>query len=220
MWSWKCMLNPLYKPLFWPDSSDRWEHIQSLQVGLAKLGPLHTRDWEPVTLTLQALSLVGKAELVQVRFTLRLRDQHSTYVNARWMYNLHGFLDGIKWIMFHGHLDYFQKPPLERRSNTKLGDHGTLIAHNCWFILFYHVWGSAWIKYHWNSIRLRAQSHMTSHYTWKSVTMLHEFGNFSFGLSQSHGHGSWLVCEVALRTHFNARYLQHIIRNCATTKPC
>jgi hypothetical protein len=22
----------------------------------------------------------------------------------------------------------------------------------------------------------------------------------SFGLSQSHGHGSWLVCEVALRT--------------------
>jgi hypothetical protein len=25
------------------------------------------------------------------------------------------------------------------------------------------------------------------------------FGHFSFGLSQFHGHHSWLVCEVALR---------------------
>jgi hypothetical protein len=27
------------------------------------------------------------------------------------------------------------------------------------------------------------------------------FGHFSFGLSQLHGHGSWLVCEVALIAH-------------------
>ena len=33
-------------------------------------GPLHTRDWEPVIITLQALSLVEKLEPVQVRFTL------------------------------------------------------------------------------------------------------------------------------------------------------
>ena len=32
--------------------------------------------------------------------------------------------------MFHGHLDYFQKPLLEGRPNTKLGDHGTPNAHN------------------------------------------------------------------------------------------
>jgi hypothetical protein len=56
-------------------------------------------------------------------------------VNARWMESLHKFLHGIKWIMFHGHLDYFQKPPLGGRSNTKLGDHGTPNAHNRWFIL-------------------------------------------------------------------------------------
>ena len=39
------------------------------------------------------------------------------------------------------------------------------------------------------------------------MTTLHDFGkypgiafgHFSFGLSQFHGHGSWLVCEVALR---------------------
>ena len=78
--------------------------------------------------------------------------------------------------MFHGYLDYFQKPLLGGRSNTKPGDHGTPNAHNRWFILFYHVWGPAWIEIHWNSIWLRAQSHMTSHYTWGSVTTLHGFG--------------------------------------------
>ena len=115
------------------------------------------------------------------------------------------FLHGIQWIMFHGHLDYFQKPPLGGRPNTKPGDHGTPNAHNRWFILFYHVWGPAWIEIHWNSIWLRARSHMTSHYTWGSVTTLHDFGGVLgrpldtfFGLSQFHGHGSWLVCEVAL----------------------
>ena len=40
-------------------------------------------------------------------------------VNARWMQRQIGFLHGIKWIIFHGHLDYFQKPPLEGRPNNK-----------------------------------------------------------------------------------------------------
>ena len=35
----------------------------------------------------------------------------------------------------------------------------------------------AWIEIHWNSIRLRAWSHMASHYTWGSVTTLHDFGS-------------------------------------------
>jgi len=51
------------------------------------------------------------------------------YVNARWMYNLYGFLHGIKWIMFHAHLEYFQKPPLEGSPNTKPGDPGTPNFH-------------------------------------------------------------------------------------------
>ena len=37
------------------------------------------------------------------------------YVNARWMRSLHGLLHSIKWIMFHSHFDYFQKPPLGGR---------------------------------------------------------------------------------------------------------
>ena len=78
--------------------------------------------------------------------------------------------------MGHGNLDYFWKPPLKGRPSTKPGDHGTPNAHNHWFILFYHVWGPAWIEIHWNSIWLRAWSHMASHYTWGSVTILHDFG--------------------------------------------
>ena len=76
--------------------------------------------------------------------------------------------------MFHGHLDDSQKPALGGRLNTKPGDHGIVNAHNCWFILFYYAWGPAWIEMHWNSIRLRAQSHMASHYTWGYVTTLHD----------------------------------------------
>ena len=53
------------------------------------------------------------------------------YVNARWMQSLHGFPYGIEGVMFHGHLDYFQKPPLGGTPNTKPGDHGTLDAHKC-----------------------------------------------------------------------------------------
>ena len=35
------------------------------------------------------------------------------YVSARGMESLvHGFLRGIEWNMFHGHLDYFEKPSL------------------------------------------------------------------------------------------------------------
>jgi hypothetical protein len=92
------------------------------------------------------------------------------------MWSLHGFLHGIKWIMFHGHLDFLLKSLLGGRSNTNPEDRGTPNAHNRWFILFYHVWGHARIEFHWNNTRLRARSSMTSHYTWRSVTTLHDFG--------------------------------------------
>ena len=37
-------------------------------------------------------------------------------------------LHGIEWIMFHGHLDYSQKPPLGGRFDTKKSrDHGTQV---------------------------------------------------------------------------------------------
>ena len=55
------------------------------------------------------------------------------------MYSLHVFLRGIKWVMFHDPLDYFQKSPFGGRPNTNPGEHGTPNTHNRQLILFYHV---------------------------------------------------------------------------------
>jgi hypothetical protein len=82
--------------------------------------------------------------------------------------------------------------------------------------LFYFIMceDPEWIEIHWNSIWLRAQSHMTSHYTWGPVTTLHDFGGVLgwpldtfFWSLRFRGHGSWLVCEVALRaaSHYGRR---------------
>ena len=137
----------------------------------------------------------GKAEPVQGRFTLCLRDQWSM-----WVQDGCKVLHGMEWIMFHGHLDYFSKPSLGGRSSTKPGIHGIMNAHNHWFILFYDVWGTAWIEIHWNSISLRAWSRMTSHYTLMILEVFWDgLWTPSFGLSQFHSHGSWLMCDVALR---------------------
>ena len=51
-------------------------HINFCTGSTQPLCTSHTR-LSPVTITLQALSLVKKVELVQVRFTLRLREQWS-----------------------------------------------------------------------------------------------------------------------------------------------
>ena len=162
------------------------------------LGPLHTWDWEPVTNTLQKLSLVEKAEMVQVQFTPHLRDQRSMWMSDECKVYMDSYMASngscfmVTWT-------------LGGRPNTKPGDHDTPNTHNRWFILFYHVWGPTWMEIHWNNIWLRNWSHITSHYTWGSVTTLHDFGGvlvglwtLSFGLSQFHGHGSGFVCEVAL----------------------
>ena len=115
--------------------------------------------------------------------------------------------------MFHGHLDYFQKPPLGSRPITKPGDHDTPKAHNRWFIIIYHVRGPTWIETHWSSIWLRARSHMTSHYTRRSVTTLESpwphymilkvcwdglWTIFFWALTIAWSRALSLVCEVAL----------------------
>jgi hypothetical protein len=68
------------------------------------------------------------------------------------------------------------------------------------------VCGPVWIEIHWSSIWLRIQSGMVLNYTWGPLTTRHDLGGvlwrllntFSFGLSEFHGHRSWLVCEVTL----------------------
>ena len=94
--------------------------------------------------------------------------------------------------MFHGLLDYFQKPPLGGRPNTKPRDHDTLNAHNRWFILFYHVWEPVWIEsikttFGWGPGHIWLHTtlehpwphYMTSEVCWDDVWTL------PFGLSQT-----------------------------------
>ena len=99
------------------------------------------------------------------------------YVNdARWMWSLHGFLHGIEWIMLMATWTLFRNHFLEV-GQIQNGETMALWTHTTvglsYFIMF---WWFAWIMIHWYSIWLRAWSRMTSHYTWGSVTTLHDFG--------------------------------------------
>ena len=87
-------------------------------------GPLHTRDWEPVTVTFRALSLVEKVELVQVRFTLRLRDQRSTWmqdgckVYMGFYMASNGLCFMVTWIVFKNYL--LEVGPTQNRDTMAL----------------------------------------------------------------------------------------------------
>ena len=119
------------------------------------------------------------------------------YVNARWLQSLRTWNPTWHQIdLIRGHSDYLQKPPLGGRPNTTSRDHGirTLLIVDLFY--FYHEWGPTWTNYHWNNnIWLSTWSHTTSHYTQRSVTILHDLEVyrdnlwiFSFGLSQSSDH--------------------------------
>jgi hypothetical protein len=172
------------------------------------LGPHHTQDREPVTNILQALSLVEKAEPVQVRcFTLRLRDQHSMWLQDGCQVFMsscmasNGSCFVLAWIIFKNHL---LEVGLTQNRETKALWTLTIVG----FILFYHVWGLTWIENSLNRhlveglvtydfiLHLRVRDHTT--WLWRCVGTA--LGHFSFGLSQFHGHDSWLVCEVALNS--------------------
>ena len=70
------------------------------------LGPIHTQDWEPTTIALQALSLVEKAELVQVCFTLHLKDQWSLWMQdgCKVYMDSNGSCFMVSWTIFKNHL--------------------------------------------------------------------------------------------------------------------
>jgi hypothetical protein len=83
-----------------------------------------------------------------------------------------GFLHGIKWTMFHGHVDYFFKQPsLRGRPNT--------ITNKPWHSeqsqpLVYHAWGPTCLNR--NSLDQHLIESPITHYTWGSMTTLHDFG--------------------------------------------
>ena len=91
---------------------------------------------------------------------------------------LHGIMHGIEGIMFHGHLDYFQKPPPGGRPYTKPGDHGTPDVHNHRFVSFYFIMCEGACEWKFTEITFcrGPRSHMTSHCTRGSETTLDDFG--------------------------------------------
>jgi hypothetical protein len=74
------------------------------------LGPLHTWDWEPVTIALQALSLVEMVEPVQVRCTLCLRDKQSMWMQVGCKVYMESYMASngscfmVIWIVFKNNL--------------------------------------------------------------------------------------------------------------------
>ena len=145
-----------------------------------------------------ALSLVEKVEpILQVRLTLRLRDQQSMWMQAGCKVYMDSYMTSnwscftITWTILKNHL-------LEVGLTQNRGTMALRTLRTVGLFYFIMVWGPTWIEIHWNSIWLRSWSHMTSHYTRGSMTTLHDgwrcvgtpFGHFSFGLSQFHGHNS------------------------------
>ena len=137
------------------------------------LGPLHTRDWEPMTSTLQPLSLVEKAELVKfashyvwgTNGTYKwMHDGCKVYMNPTWHRMDHV---SVTWIYFK---NYLLEVGLTQNRNTMALWTLTTV------ILFYFNMceDPTWTKLHWNSSWSRTRSHMTSHHTWGPVTTLHD----------------------------------------------
>jgi hypothetical protein len=74
-----------------------------------------------MTITLQALSLVEKAEPVQVRFTLRLRGQQSMWMQDGCKVYMDSYMASYE-SCFPWSLGLFPKPSLGGRPNTKPRD--------------------------------------------------------------------------------------------------
>jgi hypothetical protein len=151
-----------------------------------------------MTSTLQTLSLVEKVEPVQVHFILRLWDQWSIWLQdgCKVYMASNGSCFMVTWIIFRNHL-----LEVGLTQNWETMALWTLIIVDLFYI--YHVWGPTWIEIHWNSIWLRAWSHMaSSHHNWGSTTTLHDLGG---GLRMAFGHfllGSHNFMVTALGSWF------------------
>ena len=118
-------------------------------------------------------------------------------IKSTWVPTWHQ-MDHVSWS-----LGVFSKVGLAQNQETMALQ--TLTSHNCWLILFYHVWGPIWIETHWNSIRLTARDiwlHTTLEGPWPHYMILEVCWDgpwtLYFGLSQFPDHGFWLVCEVTV----------------------
>jgi hypothetical protein len=143
---------------------------------------------------------------------LRLRDQRSKWMQdgCKLYVNLYVAPNGscfmvVCWTVFKN------KPSFGGRPNTKWGDHGTPRSHSRWFMIYFSC---VRIMHEKKFIEIACgwgPDHMWLHTTLEGLWLhYNSFGSVlgrpldtSFRLSQFHGHGSWLVCEVAPRLNLS-----------------
>ena len=187
---------------------------KEMEVSTLASQPLHTWDWEHVSSTLQALSFAEKAEPVWVAShyawgtngVCECKIDVKVYMDSYMASNGSCFM--VAWFVL-------ETTSWCSRHNTNLEDHGTPNTHNRWFILFYHVWGPAWIEIHSNSIWLRVRSHMTSHYTWGPVTTLHDFGGvLGWPSTLSLGSHDFMVTALGSCVKWPSSTLRHFYLMC------
>jgi hypothetical protein len=103
-------------------------------------GQLHTRDWEPVTITLRALSLVEKLEPVQVRFTLHLRDQRSMWMQDGCKVYMDSYMDQMNHVSWS--LGLFSKNHLLEVGLIQIGRPRHFKRSQPMIYSMSHIWGT------------------------------------------------------------------------------
>jgi hypothetical protein len=156
------------------------------------LGLLHTRAQEPVTISLQALSLVEKVEPIRVQLTLRLRDQRSMWMKDGCKIYMDSYMAStglcfmVTWIVFINHLSEIG---LTHNQETRPW-HSACSQPFFYFIV--SCVKTAWIDIHWNSISLSPitydftlHSKIRDRTTWFWRCVGTTFGHFLLGSHNS-----------------------------------
>ena len=100
-----------------------------------------------MTTALQALSLVEKAEPVQVRFTLRSKDRHSMWMQDGCKVYMVSYIASngscfmVTWTIFKSHL-------FGVGLNTNWEQMALRTLTIIGLVYFYHVWRPAWVEIH------------------------------------------------------------------------
>jgi hypothetical protein len=141
---------------------------------LLNIGPLHTWQWGPMAIALQAHSLVEKMELVQVHFTLHLRDQSNKWMQDGYKVYIDFYMASngscfmVTWTIFTNHL-------LEVGLTQHMALQNLTTIDSLYFIMCENP---TWINFHWNSIWLRV-SHIWFHTHLKACDHTIWFWNWS-----------------------------------------
>ena len=109
----------------------------------------------------------------------------------------------VTWHIFINH--FLEVGPTQHHKTTTLQTVTTVDLTSFGFLDSTMCEDPAWIETHWNSNRLRARSGHTPHSRLRDHTYMSLGGvlgwpldTFFWALNIFHGHGSWLMCEVAL----------------------